>query len=169
MLQIRLASSLEKLLIHIEILLLISKSEEYKTIGQEVLFHPENGCNEKRISKVYKFTMDNFHQQITIDEVAAIVGLTKESFCRFFKIVTRKSYIQYLIEYRVANACKLLLGSDYSIKEIAYKCGYENLSNFHHQFKKITQISPVQFQNNLHLSMEGEMVSEMDVFYKKVA
>ncbi len=61
MLQIRLASNLEKLLIHIEILLLISKSEEYKTIGGEVLFHPENGCNEKRIVKVYKFTMDNFH------------------------------------------------------------------------------------------------------------
>lgn len=160
------ASSLEKLLLHLEILMLVAKSDEYIVLGVAESSCLEVNANEKRIEKVYEFTKRNYNREINIDEVAMIVGLTKESFCRLFKSITRKTYFQYLIEFRIGKACKLLLENDYSIKEIAYKCGYENLSNFHHQFKKVIFCSPVQYQNKMYHGIPS-VGGSRNVFYKK--
>lgn len=152
--QMKVNSGMENLLLHLEILMLIARSSEYVTVSAQSCVYMETDSSNKRIEKVYQFTSGNYSREINIEEVAMLIGLTKESFCRFFKTITRKTYFQYLIEYRIGQACKMLRESDYSIKEIAYKCGYENLSNFHHQFKKVTSFSPVQYQENMYQSFE---------------
>ena len=74
--------------------------------------------------------------------------MTKESFCRFFKAQTNKTYVEYLNEFRVKAACLMLANNQLTIKEICYSCGFNSLSNFHFQFKKIMKTSPLNYRSN---------------------
>ncbi len=98
-----------------------------------------------RMNKIYKYVMDHFRDQISVEEIACEVHMTTTSFCRFFKQRTNKSFIQYVNDIRVSYACKLLLQEDYNISQIAFESGFENLSNFNKQFKKIKNLTPRQF------------------------
>ncbi|MFN5423320.1 MAG: AraC family transcriptional regulator [bacterium] len=98
-----------------------------------------------RINKVFRYVIDNFKHTITIDDAAKEANLTNTSFCRFFKQRTRKSFIQYVNEVRVEYACKLLIGGVDTINQVAHKSGFENISNFNTQFKKIVHKTPREF------------------------
>lgn len=99
----------------------------------------------QRMNQVYKYVMANFKEQISVKHLAEKVNMTDTSFCRFFKKRTNKPFIQYLNEIRVGYACKLLLEENYSISQIAYECGFGNLSNFNKQFKKIKKMTPSEY------------------------
>ncbi|WP_342454892.1 helix-turn-helix domain-containing protein [Tenacibaculum sp. L6] len=75
--------------------------------------------------------------------------MTPNAFCRYFKQRTNKTYFTFLNELRIENACKLL-SSDKSmaISEIAYQCGFNNLSNFNRKFKEVKSMSPSIFRKN---------------------
>jgi AraC-like DNA-binding protein len=79
--------------------------------------------------------------------------MAEPSFCRFFKKNTGKTFIEFLNEFRITHACKLLAESDFSITDICYECGYNNFSHFNSYFKKITGKSPSEYRKLL-----GQMV-----------
>ena len=66
-----------------------------------------------------------------------------------FKTKTKKSFVEYLNEIRVSNACKLLLETEMGISEIAYACGYKTASNFNQLFKKLTGTTPKEYRKKL--------------------
>ena len=107
------------------------------------------------MNKIYKYVMDHFRDQISVEKIACDVHMTTTSFCRFFKQRTNKSFIQYVNDIRIGYACKLLLQEDFNISQIAYESGFENLSNFNKQFKKIKGLTPREFI----LNFEGKKVS----------
>jgi AraC-like DNA-binding protein len=139
---------LEKMLGLLEILKILAITKKYALIASKGFIYNASDENENRINKVHDFTIKNFDREITIEEVAKLLNLTKESFCRFFKKITRKTYFQFLIEFRIGQACSMLVENNLTIKEIGYDCGYENLSNFYHQFKKVMGKSPMQYQKD---------------------
>ncbi len=102
----------------------------------------------KRIDKIYQFTFDNFHRDITLDETASHVNLSKEAFCRYFKQKTGKTYVQFLTEVRIGNACKLLMQNDMTVLEVCYACGYNYPSNFYRQFKAVKNVTPLEYQKS---------------------
>jgi AraC-like DNA-binding protein len=99
-----------------------------------------------RINEVYKYVMENFRNDINLEQVAAITNLTKEAFCRHFKKVTGKTLFSYLNEYRVGHACKLLMDTNMSAAEISFESGFNSISNFNKQFKKVTEMSPLHYR-----------------------
>lgn len=101
----------------------------------------------QRINRVYKFVMDHFQEDISLDQVTDITNMTKAAFCRYFKKVTGKTFFTYLNEYRVGHACKLLMQTNLNVSEICYKSGFNSISNFNKQFKTITDTSPVKYKN----------------------
>jgi AraC-like DNA-binding protein len=141
-------SALERLLALLEILKICATTKDYTLISSKGFVYEASNENENRINKIHDFTIKNFDREITIEEVADVLNLTKESFCRFFKKITRKTYFQFLIEFRIGHACRMLVQDNLRIKEIGYNCGYENLSNFYHQFKKVMGKSPMQYQKD---------------------
>lgn len=152
------ASGLDKMLLLIKILKIAAQKKEYSIIASKGFVYDISDENDIRIKKVYEFTIQNYDREITINEVAELVNLTKESFCRFFKKIARKTYFQFLIEFRIGMACRMLVESNLSIKEIGYSCGYYNLSNFYHQFNKLMGISPLQYQRDyFNLVRESEV------------
>jgi len=72
--------------------------------------------------------------------------LSPQSFCRYFKMKTRKTYFEFLVEIRIGHACRLLLDNELSASEICYACGYNTISHFNHQFKKVMRKSPIQYR-----------------------
>lgn len=98
-----------------------------------------------RMNKIYKYVMTNFKYKLSIAQVAEEVCMTHTSFCRFFKRCTNKSFVQYVNEIRVGYACKLLFEQQLTVSQIAFECGFENLSNFNKQFKRIKNLSPREY------------------------
>lgn len=103
----------------------------------------------KRIDEIYQYMRDNFHRQISVKEVASIANMSVSAFSHFFKKSTNRSFIKFLTEIRLSNACQLLSTTQLSVNEIASQCGYTNISNFNRLFKKYKQATPMQFRNIL--------------------
>jgi AraC-like DNA-binding protein len=103
--------------------------------------------NEKdRINDIYEYSIKNFKGKIELEEIASVAHISPNSFCRYFKSRTRKTYSQFLIELRVGNACKLLIENNLSIKQLCYESGFNNFTSFHKYFKQITGKSPLTYQ-----------------------
>lgn len=139
------AKGIERICILFSILNCVSSCQNIELLSSSGFFSSINETRNDRINQIYKYVIGNFKNQISTDSVAKEVNMTKTSFCRFFKSRTSKSFIRYLNQIRVGYACKLLLEDNYSIAEIAYDSGFENISNFNKQFKKIKDITPSQF------------------------
>ncbi|WPR74563.1 AraC family transcriptional regulator [Algoriphagus sp. NG3] len=96
----------------------------------------------RRMDQVMRFILDNSARQITLEEVADQAYMSKEAFCRFFKLRTRKTLTQYIQQLRVTEAKKLLLETDLSIAQVSYQVGFQTLSHFNKTFKSLTDMTP---------------------------
>ena len=102
----------------------------------------------KRMRNVFEFTIENSNQKITLEDIASVANMTKNAFCKYFKKRTNKTYIRFLTEIRIENACKLLNSDkDLSINEVAFKSGFNNISNFNRQFKEIKKATPLSYRS----------------------
>ena len=70
-------------------------------------------------------------------------------FCRFFKKSTSKTFTSFLNEYRINHATKLLAETDQDVKSICYESGFNNLSNFFRNFKRITNHTPNAYRDQI--------------------
>lgn len=135
------AKGIDRLIIFLEILKLLSSRKEMHSLATPVIQRNIKSYDGSRLNKVIEFTFKEFQRPITLKEVADLANLSPEAFCKYFKTRTRKTYINFLNEIRVNHACRLLT-EDKSISAICYDCGFMNLSNFNRIFKKLKQVSP---------------------------
>jgi AraC-like DNA-binding protein len=99
------------------------------------------------MSAVFEYTMINFGSDISLSQIANVATMTTNAFCKYFKQRTNKTYVQFLNEVRIENACRLLQKkTDRSINEIANLSGFNNISNFNRKFKVIKKMSPSTFK-----------------------
>lgn len=99
-----------------------------------------------RINEVYRYTMTHYQGPISLAQIAAVAHLTVPAFCRYFKKHTRKTYIRFLNEIRIHEACKQLTAPDArSITSIAYDCGFGSGVSFNRVFKQVTGVSPSRY------------------------
>jgi AraC-like DNA-binding protein len=137
----------------LQVLDILAKSEEFEYLNTAGYVSDVHEKSSQKINQVYEFTITNFRDPIGLSEVAELTNLSISAFCRYFKTRTRKSYFQYLTEVRVGYACKLLKEGEFDIGNVAYQSGFNNLSNFNKQFKKVMKTTPgsykaTNFQNH---------------------
>ncbi len=105
-----------------------------------------------RMRKIIAHTMLDFKRQISLEEIAEVANLTPNAFCRYFKSRTDKTYFQFLNEVRIDNASKMLRKNhDASIAEICMLSGFNNISNFNRQFKRIKKCTPKDYRYLIYL------------------
>ncbi len=108
----------------------------------------------KRMQTIMSYTINNYGSEISLETIAEKANMTKNAFCRYFKQRTNKTYFTFLNELRIENACKLLISNnEISVKEIAYKCGYNSLSNFNRKFLAIKETTPLKYRNTVLQSL----------------
>ena len=131
-----------------EILSILSESTDLTFVNNEAYSPVTNQNTNDRLSDVFIFIKEHYKEDISLIEIAKIANLTPTSFCRMFKVKAKKSFVEYLNEVRIANACKYLLETDLGISEIAYECGYKTASNFNRIFKKLNGVTPKEYKKN---------------------
>lgn len=105
--------------------------------------------NEKRINIICRYLQKHAAERIVLEEVAALVHLSRSAFCKFFKRATGKNLTDYVNDIRVGNACELLIESDKPINEIAFEIGFESLTYFNRIFIKKKKMTPREFRRHL--------------------
>ena len=104
--------------------------------------------NSRRIVKVFEYLNDNYNKPITLANMAAYANMHEASFSRFVKKSTGKTFIGSLNEIRLGHATRLLIDTNQTIAEIAYGCGFNNISNFNRIFKRQKNCTPKEFRDN---------------------
>ena len=126
----------------------LSLCEEARTLSSSSFAKIGTQSDSRRVSKVQDYINENYKNEIRLNTLADMVGMTPVSFSRFFKLRTSKSLSDYIIDIRLGFATRLLVDSTMSIAEICYDCGFNNLSNFNRIFKKKKGCSPKEFREN---------------------
>ena len=142
------STGIDKLLKLIKMLDIMSRTDEKQLLASSGYSKIRKSFDFDRFDKAHRYMIDNFQQNITLDAVSDIVGMTTTSFCRYFKKHTKKSFHTVLNEIRIGHACKLILENKMNISGICYESGFNNVSNFNEQFKKIKGISPSLYLKN---------------------
>ena len=117
-----------------------------KYFDERLHIENDNAKNLYKLKKVLNFMRASYSKHITLDDMAKTAGVSPKYFCSFFKNMTSKKPMEYLNSYRVEKASSMLLTSDHSITDIAYSCGFNDLSYFIKVFKDFKGISPKQFR-----------------------
>ncbi|WP_299838822.1 AraC family transcriptional regulator [uncultured Tenacibaculum sp.] len=120
------------------------------TSSKEVLSSTDmrqyTSINSTRIDTVLKYISDNYSKNISLEDISQVACMTTNSFCRFFKKVTNKSFTQFLNEVRIRNASRYLAQNNLSVSEVSYLVGYNSITNFNKQFKQIMGSTPKSYR-----------------------
>ncbi len=101
---------------------------------------------QSRIDRVCTFINRHYKEKLRLEDTAAIANMSVTAFSRFFKKSTGKTFVKYINELRIGQACKLLIESDLTIAEICYEVGFNNLSNFNRRFYERHHMSPRRYR-----------------------
>jgi AraC-like DNA-binding protein len=144
--QLQEAHGPSRIILLVEALSEIANSKQLITLSsigfKPALVEAEND----RLNAIYEYSIKNFKRKIQLEEIAEVGNISPNSFCRYFKSRTRKTYSQFLIELRVGHACKLLIENNRCLKQLCFESGFNNFTSFHKYFKMITGKSPLAYQ-----------------------
>jgi len=139
----------ERLLSLVSVLYDLERSPDY-TILNATGFSLETEVQDNdRINMVFNYVKDNFKQPIALEAIAEMACMAVPSFCRYFKKVTKKTFTQFVNEYRIVHACKLLAEKHIPIADVCYESGFNNFSHFNKSFKAYTGKSASQYRKAL--------------------
>lgn len=119
------------------------------TLSSHRLFTPTEKDLDKRVESIktaLTYINDNYQNKIYISDLARQVNLNGQYFCRLFKKAIGRSPMAYINEYRIRQAKRLLENTDIAVTEVCLECGFNNLGNFMHEFRRATGTTPLQYR-----------------------
>ena len=132
----------DTLMEYLHILQILADSKEYIVLNATGVALIVQGQDTDRIDTIYKYVRKNFTESIQLGDIAALANMTVPSFCRYFKRITGKTFTEFVNEFRIVHACKLLSEERHTISEVCFESGFNNFSHFNRQFKEKTGKSP---------------------------
>ena len=142
-------SNFDRLLRMIRILNDLGVSNEYTILNADGFALELQVQDNDRINVVFNYVKDHFQEPIQLETVSNMVSMTTPSFCRYFKKITNKTFTNFVNDYRLVHASKLLSENTKSITEICFESGFNNFSHFNKSFKAFTGKSASQYRQEL--------------------
>jgi AraC-like DNA-binding protein len=124
----------------------LSISRNMRTLSDPSFTSEKFYYNSRRIERVFEYMNNNYNKQVSLAEVSRIANMPEASFSRFIKKRTGKTFIDSLNEIRLGHASRMLIDTTNTVAEIAYKCGFNNISNFNRIFKRKKFCIPKEFR-----------------------
>lgn len=118
----------------------------------------------KRFKKVLRKIRQDYAKPLSLNDLSEVLGVSPKYFCRFFKEMSGRTPIDYLNYYRIECAAEQLLSTDQSVTEIAFNCGFNDLSYFIKTFKKYKGLSPAHLQK-LRPNRESRVITQPQKTY----
>jgi AraC-like DNA-binding protein len=141
----------KRIIMLMEALIAIGDCDQTKFLSSLGFKQNFEEADKDRINDIFDYSFANFKNKILLEEIANVANLSSNSFCRYFKLKTQKTYSQFITEIRVGHACKLLIENHINIKQICFESGFHNFSSFHTAFKGVTGKTPLQYQSKFLL------------------
>jgi len=142
------AEGARKIMLLMEVLLQIGDCKLNNLLASLTFQHNFQEVEKDRINAIYNYSIVNFKKKVSLEEIAAVANISPNSFCKYFKSRSRKTYSRFINEIRVGNACKLLIENKLNVKEVCYESGFYNFASFHKYFREITGKSPLTYQKS---------------------
>lgn len=117
-----------------------------KSLASPCYYEKFPTMGNKRIDKILSFINRNYTRNLKLNEISDMANMNTSAFCRYFKEVTGKTFLQYVMDMRIGYACKLLTLGDGDISQIAVECGFDSISHFNRTFKLLTGMTPTQYR-----------------------
>ncbi|MEZ4794224.1 MAG: AraC family transcriptional regulator [Flavobacteriaceae bacterium] len=141
--------SFDRLMGFLNLLQEMAESKDYTILNAENVILESKPQDTARLDTIYSFVSSNFTRVISLEEISDKVSMTEPAFSRYFKNKTGKTFTQFVNEYRLVHASKLLAEQHLSITDVCFECGFNNFSHFNKKFKEFTGKSPSQYRNEL--------------------
>lgn len=129
-------SLLFKLLGYIDLHKLYERNEHYMKEGGKLIW----------LKCVMNLIKQKYGESITLAQMADSAGFSPKYFCRVFHEVTHYTPMEYLNQYRINRAAEMLLSTEESIEDIAYYCGFNDISYFIKLFKRYKNKTPLKYR-----------------------
>lgn len=131
----------------------LSTSQNFRILS-DISFQAADSIaySSRRIETVMAYLNKNFERPIALSEAARMVAMSEVAFSRFFKARTGKTFVDTLNEIRLGHASRMLIDTTQSVSEIAYRCDFNNMSNFNRMFKKKKHCTPKEFREEYNTS-----------------
>lgn len=120
----------------------LSHATDYRYLTSPGYTNTVKPTETDRMQLVHDYVLDHFPDDLSLDTIADLAGMTPPAFCRYFKTRANKTFSEFVSEVRIGHACKLLINGKLSITQISFESGFRTLSNFNRQFKEITGQTP---------------------------
>ncbi|MGA2408588.1 MAG: AraC family transcriptional regulator [Bacteroidales bacterium] len=146
MLQLPYLNSFDRILYFFKLMDKIGKSKTNIQLASKKYLKMRFTPINKRIATIHDYLMNNYREDIDLEKLADLVNMAKGSLCRFFKMHIGMTVFDYLNQIKVDFACKLLMDPDLSIMEVGFDSGFNNISHFNKQFRKITRLAPSEYR-----------------------
>ncbi|AYQ33555.1 AraC family transcriptional regulator [Runella sp. SP2] len=138
-------SHFERLIQLLIILQKLATSKEYNLLKINGISYEHSHREEARIRQIYGYVEQHYQREIDVQTVADLANLTVPSFCRYFKKITQMTFTDFVNEYRIKQASKLLVQNQ-SVTDACYSSGFNNLSHFTKTFKAVTGKTPREYK-----------------------
>ena len=147
-------SSFRMLIGLLEALQRLAQSTEYTLLDQNQVIAERSLAEQERINPVFAYVVENFRQQVSLEHAAGIANMTTNAFCKYFKKITRKTFMETIIEYRLNYAIQQLVQTDKPISVIAFESGFGDVSHFYKMFKVKMNLSPLNYRKKFMRSFD---------------
>lgn len=136
------ANDAQRLILFITILERLAECESYQILLDHSNLKSLRTADVNRLETIFEYVNENYSGPISGQKLAEEIGLTTNSFCRFFKKMTNKTFVQFVNEFRTRKALELFNETTFTVAEVMYRCGYSDASYFSKQFKKHQGTTP---------------------------
>ena len=130
----------------LKILNTLAESPDARVLASSSFARAERDSESRRVQKVKQFINEHHAEEIKLEQLADLAGMSPSSFSRFFRQRTGRTVMDYIIDIRLGYAARMLVDSSTGISEICYACGFNNLSNFNRIFKAKRGCTPRDFR-----------------------
>lgn len=117
-----------------------------RTLASTSFANASKDQESRRVLTVKEYINAHYNEDLTLDLLSDLIGMSPSSFSRYFKQRTNKSLSTYITDIRLGIAARMLVDSSHNVSEICYSCGFNNLSNFNRVFKSKRGMSPKDFR-----------------------
>lgn len=143
-------NNFKQLMSFLEILHDLSITDSFKLLSNDTADAQQSLADKQRINPVFTYIVENFKKSVSLNVAAEIANMTPNAFCRYFKKITRKTFMETVISYRINYAVQQLVHTNQLVSQICFDSGFTDISHFYKLFKTKIKMSPLSYRKKFN-------------------
>ncbi|MFP5081345.1 AraC family transcriptional regulator [Pedobacter sp. JCM 36344] len=143
-------NNFKQLMSFLEILHDLSTTESFKLLSNDAINAQQSLADKQRINPVFTYIVENFKRSVSLNIAAEIANMTPNAFCRYFKKITRETFMETVISYRINYSVQQLVDTNQLVSQICFDSGFTDISHFYKLFKTKMKMSPLSYRKKFN-------------------